>query len=189
MATAIIMDFEGGTTEQYDRVIEQMDLGGKVAPGAVFHVVGPYEGGLRVVDVWEDMDAFQAFADTQIGPLTQAAGLPEPDLQFVPVDELFDERDGGTGDITLFQVVRIPIDAETFNDADNDIRDNGEAPEGCKFHVHGATEDGTLVADAWTSKEVRDEFIASKVVPAMQSRGLAPPTIEDLSVHNTLTAL
>jgi quinol monooxygenase YgiN len=187
MATAIIMDFAGGTADQYDAVIEKMDLGGKNAEGAVFHVAGPTDDGWRVVDVWEDMDAFHAFAQEKIGPHTQEAGLPEPKLQFVEVAELFDERAGGTGGITHFQVVRAPIDAEAFEEADSDIRDNKQAPPGCMFHVHGPTAEGTLVADGWTSKAARDEFIASKVVPAMQSRGLAPPTIEDLPVHNTLT--
>lgn len=187
MATAIIMDFAGGTADQYDQVIGRMDLGGRVPDGALFHAAGPYGDGWRVVDVWDDMEAFTAFADERIGPLTQDAGLPEPNMQFVEADELFDERGGGTGAITFLQVVHLPFDMATFEDADAEIRDNGAPPPGCMFHVHGPSEDGTLVADAWTSKEARDEFIASKVVPAMQSRGLAPPEIEDLPVHNTLT--
>src|SRR3954447_19116765 len=107
MAKAIIMDFAGGTADQYDRVIDRMDLEGKVPPGAVFHAAGPTDDGWRVIDVWDDMDAFQQFADTKIGPLSQAEGLPEPRLQFMDVDELVDERDGGDGGITHVQVVRL----------------------------------------------------------------------------------
>ena len=34
MAKAYIMDFAGGTAEQYDGVIEAMDLGGRMPPGS-----------------------------------------------------------------------------------------------------------------------------------------------------------
>lgn len=186
MAVAVIMDFAGGDADAYDRVIDRMQLGDHTPAGAIFHAAGPYEDGWRVVDVWEDAPTFQAFAENQIGPHAGAEGFPDPAMQFVEVDEMFDERAGGDGGVTLLQVVRLPIDGETFRGADSEIRDNGEPPEGCKFHVNGPTDDGWIVIDAWTSQDVRDAFIASKVVPAMQARELAPPTIEDLSIHNTL---
>src|SRR4051812_19636810 len=171
MAKAIIMDFAGGSAEQYDRVIEQMNLGGKVAPGAVFHVAGPTDDGWRVVDVWDDMDAFGQFAETQIGPITQAEGLPEPKLQFVDLDEVLDQRGGGDGGITHFQVVHLDgMTKEQWHDSDRLIRgENSEPPDGCMFHVNGGTDAGWVVCDGWTSKEVRDQFIADKVMPAMQS--------------------
>jgi hypothetical protein len=78
MPYAFVMDFAGGTTDQYDRVISKMNLGGKTAPNSLFHWVAPTEDGLRVVDVWETVEAFNNFAETQIGPLTAAEGLPAP---------------------------------------------------------------------------------------------------------------
>jgi quinol monooxygenase YgiN len=44
-----------------------------MAPGGVTHVAGIYEGGLRVIDLWEDMAHFARFRDEEIGPHTQAA--------------------------------------------------------------------------------------------------------------------
>jgi hypothetical protein len=189
MAHAYIMDWPSGTLDEYERVIEKMDLGGRVVDGAVLHAAGEHEGGLRVVDVWTDEAKFDAFAAEKIGPLTAQEGLGAPNIQAVEVADLFDERDGGDGGVTLLQIVRLTgMDGETFQSADKDIRENGEPPDGCMFHVNGPTDDGWIVIDAWTSKDARDTFFAQKVIPAMQSMGAGPPTIEDLSIHNTLIA-
>jgi hypothetical protein len=83
MPVAIVMDFPGGTLEQYDQVVERMGLepGGDTPPGAMFHWVTQTPEGLRVVDVWETQEAFDQFAEEQIGPYTQEVGLSEPQMQ------------------------------------------------------------------------------------------------------------
>lgn len=81
MAVAVLMNFEGGTNEAYDRVIEKMGLtDGTPPPGARFHVAGEVEGGFRVVDVWESAEQFQKFAEEQIGPYSQEEGFPPPEV-------------------------------------------------------------------------------------------------------------
>ncbi|MCA1678925.1 MAG: hypothetical protein LC777_08270 [Actinobacteria bacterium] len=80
MAVAVVLDFDGGTLEQYDRVIEAMGFspGGAGAPGGLFHWVTETDTGIRVTDVWESREQFDRFAEEQIGPKTQAAGVPGP---------------------------------------------------------------------------------------------------------------
>ena len=85
MAVAVIMDFEGATLEQYDDVIGRMGLtpGGATPPRAIFHWVAETDDGMRVVDVWETREAFDAFAEEQIGPHSEAAGIPNtPEMTF-----------------------------------------------------------------------------------------------------------
>ena len=84
MAVGVVMDFEGGTLDQYDQVVGAMGLspGGPTPPGALFHWVTETDSGVRVTDVWESQAAFEAFAQEQIGPQTQAVGLPEPTINF-----------------------------------------------------------------------------------------------------------
>jgi hypothetical protein len=84
MAVAVILDFESGTTDQYDRVIEKMgfEKGGPGGPGGLFHWITKTDGGLRVTDVWEDREHFDKFAQEQIGPITQEMGLPQPQITF-----------------------------------------------------------------------------------------------------------
>jgi len=48
------------------------------AAGALFHWLAKTPGGIRVVDVWGSREQYEAFADSQIGPHTAAAGAPAP---------------------------------------------------------------------------------------------------------------
>jgi hypothetical protein len=83
------MEFPVGTLEQYDAVIEEMQLGGKPAPHGIFHVAGPMEGGgMRIVDVWESQDAFEQFAQEQIGPITQKHGIAAPTVTVWPAHNI-----------------------------------------------------------------------------------------------------
>jgi hypothetical protein len=80
MAVAIEMNFRGATLDQYDQVIELMGLtsGQELPAGAIFHWVAKTDDGIRVVDVWESKEVFDRFAQEQIGPYTQQAGITEP---------------------------------------------------------------------------------------------------------------
>lgn len=80
MAFAVQLDFRGGTLEQYDQVIEKMGFkkGGPGGPGGLFHWVRKTDDGIRVIDVWESKEAFDAFAEEKIGPITQEVGVPGP---------------------------------------------------------------------------------------------------------------
>ena len=87
MPVAIEMDFPGATLEQYDQILEKMGLepGGSTPDGAIFHWVTQTPQGVRIVDVWETQEAFDKFAEEQIGPYSQEVGLPEPKVEFVEV--------------------------------------------------------------------------------------------------------
>ena len=80
MAVAIIMDFEGATLDQYDQIVEKMGLdpGGQTPPGALFHWVTATDDGIRVTDVWESKEQFDAFSEEQIGPFSQEVGITDP---------------------------------------------------------------------------------------------------------------
>ena len=89
MAIAVLMEFPVGELAQYDAVIEEMNLGGKPAPHAIFHVAGPKEGGgMRIVDVWESPEAFEDFAQNKIGPITQKHGIAAPTVTVWPVHNI-----------------------------------------------------------------------------------------------------
>lgn len=80
MAIAVVQVFRGGTLEQYDRVIENLNFtpGGQGAPGGLFHWVTETDGDVRITDVWDSREAFEAFARDKIGPATAAAGVEGP---------------------------------------------------------------------------------------------------------------
>jgi hypothetical protein len=80
MAVGVVMRFPGGTLEQYDEVISKMQLtrGGPMPEGGISHWVTLTDSGLMVTDVWESREQFERFAQEQIGPYTQEAGIPGP---------------------------------------------------------------------------------------------------------------
>jgi hypothetical protein len=80
MAVGVQLDFDGATLEQYDEIVGKMGFepGGRGAPGGLFHWVAKTPNGIRVTDVWESQEQFDTFAAEQIGPITQAVGVPNP---------------------------------------------------------------------------------------------------------------
>lgn len=80
MAVAIVMEFPEGTLEQYDEVVRRMGLtpGGAGPPESLFHWVTETDDGIRVTDVWVSKEAFDAFAEEKIGPITEEVGVPGP---------------------------------------------------------------------------------------------------------------
>jgi hypothetical protein len=81
----MIMTFPGGTQEQYDAVLQQLNLGGRMPPGGISHAAGPIEGGWRVVDVWETQEAFDIFLRERLEQAMQNAGLAPPEVEVWPV--------------------------------------------------------------------------------------------------------
>lgn len=87
MAVAIMMDFPGGTLDQYDEVIAKMGFapGGAGAPGALSHWVTATDTGIRVTDVWQTREQFDKFAAESIGPISAEVGVAPPEMTFFDV--------------------------------------------------------------------------------------------------------
>lgn len=80
MALAREFDGRGWTEEQYNRLIEGMDLNGRSAPGVLFHWAAATTDGMHAVDVYESREAADALAQEKIGPVAQELGLPMPEI-------------------------------------------------------------------------------------------------------------
>jgi hypothetical protein len=191
MTKAFIMDFEGGTAAQYDAVIEDMGLAGPGVPtpaGALFHGAGPTESGWRVVDVWEDPEAYARFAAEQIGPLGAKHGLSAPAVQALDVEQI---RRGSDDPVSYLQIVRIPgLDRAGFEHLDSHVLEDGVVPAACVFHVNGSIDGGSFVIDYWTTKAERDRFGEERIKPGVQAAGVTSmPTFETLDLHNSMRAV
>lgn len=69
MAVVVVVEIPGMTQAQSDAMLRDSDLAGKSPPGQLVHAEGTDEGGrFRAVDIWESMDAFQAFLQQRILP-------------------------------------------------------------------------------------------------------------------------
>jgi hypothetical protein len=80
MSIARVFDGKGWTLRDYDALIAKMDLGGKTAPGVLYHVAGLTADGMRAIDVYESREAADRLAQERIAPLAQALGLPLPSV-------------------------------------------------------------------------------------------------------------
>jgi quinol monooxygenase YgiN len=88
MALAFLFELPGTTQEQYDQVIEKLQLGGRTYPGQLFHVAGPMEGGWRVVDVWESQEAADKFLQAKLGQAFQEVGIAPTQPKVWPVHNI-----------------------------------------------------------------------------------------------------
>ena len=80
MAIGFVLDTPGGTQEQYLELLQALGVEPHGVPvnGQVFHAAGPYEGGWRVVDVWESRQAFDRFFHERLVSAIEAVGGPQP---------------------------------------------------------------------------------------------------------------
>lgn len=185
MPVAYIIDFPGGSVEEHDAVTEAMRLDGRLPAGALFHVAGPTAEGLRLIDVWESDDAYEAFAqaDDPAGPTI--TGMDERRFERVEVQV----RESGLprSAITFAHVTRLPLDAAAFRELYQEVMERPGMPEGMVFHANGPAQDGGwIVVGAWTAREARDSMLADRVIPAARRLQMGPPTLEDLPVHSVL---
>src|SRR5262249_34672629 len=137
MPHCFIMDFDGATAAQYDAVMHDMDLGGRLPAHALFHGAGSPDGAnWRVVDVWETPQDFERFAAGGIGPVPARQGVGEPRITAFPIEEL--ERSDSARP-TFMHVVRMPgMDAAGFDELNRAI----EPPAGLLAHGAGPLGDG-----------------------------------------------
>ncbi len=91
MAVVMSMEWPGVTPEEYDRVVELLDLETSPADGGLFHVAGFEGGALRVVDIWESPEHFEQFRDTRLLRAVQEAGLErgQPNVRVYEVHNHF----------------------------------------------------------------------------------------------------
>jgi hypothetical protein len=63
---AFCQDMPGATLEQQE--ILQRHIPAEALEGCVVHVVGPYDGGVRMIDVWTDEESYRRFQREVLWP-------------------------------------------------------------------------------------------------------------------------
>ncbi len=75
MAITLIFTPPSMDARQYDEIIKRLENAGASTPaGRLYHVCFGTGTSLRVVDVWESQDAFNAFGQTLM-PILQQLGI------------------------------------------------------------------------------------------------------------------
>lgn len=68
MATRIQLDFAETTTDDYDRISEELNFPADWPEGLIAHGSADIDGRLRVVDVWESSGHFDRYVESKLGP-------------------------------------------------------------------------------------------------------------------------
>lgn len=84
MSVTMFLDLPGATTEQYDRLNEEM---GTTRPedepeGLVSHACATTDDGLLIFDVWRSQEELSDFLANKLGPAAAKLGLPEAAPRF-----------------------------------------------------------------------------------------------------------
>lgn len=79
---AIAREFrgKGWTAEQYDELLERMNLGGHSAPGVLFHWAAVTDDGVHAVDVYESRAAADQLVSEKVGPISAELGMSAPEI-------------------------------------------------------------------------------------------------------------
>jgi hypothetical protein len=88
MALTVLYQIPGLTQDQYDKIIETLQSNDITAPGRIYHVAGPMDGGWQVVDVFESQEAFEQFVGGRLGPVMQKLGIAPPPIKLSPVHNM-----------------------------------------------------------------------------------------------------
>lgn len=90
MAVVMNLEWDGVTREQYEAVRKSVDWEGKPPKNALLHVASFSDKGLRVTDLWQSAEDFQAFLEKRLSAGVKEAGIQgEPRVQIYPVHNLF----------------------------------------------------------------------------------------------------
>ena len=88
MAITAVFKVPTMTSEQYDKVIKELEVKGVGAPdGRLHHVASPDGGGLLVVDIWESEEKLDKFSQVLI-PTLEGVGVTPAEPEIRPVHNI-----------------------------------------------------------------------------------------------------
>jgi hypothetical protein len=185
MALLAIMEFEGGTIEDYERVDEliQVDAGDAAPDGLIRHVVGLSEDALVVIDLWDSADAMEAFYEQRLAPaVAQLDDPPQVEPRVMPVHNHL----SGSGETAgVIMMAEIPgAGTDVYDQMVGDIPAHAEDNHPSVSHVVAVTDDGLMVVDIWESPEAFGRFADEQIGPAAANAGLPGFEPRFVPVHN-----
>jgi hypothetical protein len=90
MAVMMTMEWPGVSAAQYDELKRITNFENEWPDGGMFHVAALDGDVLRVVDVWQSAEQFQAFVDSRLTPTVQQLGITtQPSVSVLPAHNVF----------------------------------------------------------------------------------------------------
>jgi len=189
MAVLMILEWEGVSVEDYQRVNDAMGIRGDAdAPdGLIEHVAGLTEDDeLVIVDLWESAEKLEAFFETRLAPAIEQLELPESEAR---VAQVHNHQPGTADEGNVLILIEVEdTGTDTYDAMASTMPAHAEGGPGHPAHVHIAATDGTnvIVADLWPSKDAFGQFAQEQVGPAAQQAGITDMNQRTLKVHNRI---
>ena len=79
----------GMTQALYESMVAALTPALKAAPGFIVHAGAPIAGGWEVTEVWDTLEAHEAFMKNHVLPAAKAAGMAPPIITVVPAHTVF----------------------------------------------------------------------------------------------------
>lgn len=76
------------------------------------------------------------------------------------------------------------VSKDIYEQLRKEVNWEGNAPAGGMFHAAATGSKGMRIADIWSSEQDFNNFINSRIKPALQKRNIPLPQTEILQVHN-----
>lgn len=90
MAIMMIMTWKGATLDQYEDAKRIVDWENDPPVGGRMHATAHDGEALRITDVWNSAEEFQAFVNDRLMPGVAEVGIPgQPDVEIYPLHDLF----------------------------------------------------------------------------------------------------
>lgn len=187
MAVLMILEWDGVTTDDYDRVNDAMGIHGEddAPDGLIQHAAGVTEDGdVIIVDLWESEAKLGAFFESRLGPAIEQLELPQSDPKVMPAHN---HTRGLSDDAAVMVLIDMPEAGTAEYDqmlATMPAHINDAHPA----HIHIAASDGNglYVADIWGSEEAFGQFAQEQIGPAAEQAGVTGITPRMVKVHNTI---
>jgi hypothetical protein len=90
MAVLSVTEWAGNTPSFYGAIIGRMGVQDAPAEGILLHIAAQTSTGMRIVEVWDDQEALEAFVRDRLLPAAKDVGLnTAPDYAVTVVGNLF----------------------------------------------------------------------------------------------------
>ena len=80
---AVVMTLDGTTREDYEAVMEALNLDEDPPRGLIAHAACLVDGQVKVTDIWESADALDTFYETRLGKAFAEAGWQPSSLPLI----------------------------------------------------------------------------------------------------------
>jgi hypothetical protein len=188
MSVLMLVEWEGTSPEQYDRVNELMGISGEgdAPEGLISHVAAVSEDGkLLIADVWGSPEALNTFFAERLSGALREVGIPETQPRVLPLHN----HSRGRGEPNVVMLIELEGTTEMYDlmAAEMPAHEGDGHNHPAYSHTVATDGDKLVVVDLWASPEAFQQFAQEQIGPAAASQGVGGFHATTYRVHNTIS--